>query len=242
MQLGGTEEGGAVSMGDPFKKLWAGAKQALRIATYYQMKQRAGIIGRKDVGRMVLAQFTPDASTIRIHLLGHSFGARLVSFSLSGLPESATREKSPVKSMFLLQGAFSHYTFADHLPHDTTRAGALKGMADRVDGPLLTTHSLKDLAVGLSYPAASFLNRDDAAAVDDQGSRWGAMGHDGAQAVDAGKETLAPPGKDYPFQKGKWLNLDGNKVIIHGRLPAGAHSDIVHPHTAWAALASAAIV
>lgn len=243
MRLGWAESGGAVGLGDPFKKLWAGAKGALRVATYYQMKQRAGIVGREGLGGMVLAQLMPDgASPVRVHLLGHSFGARLVSFSLSGLPASATREKSPVKSLFLLQGAFSHYSFADHLPHDVGRAGALKGMADRVDGPLLTTHSLKDLAVGLAYPAASFLNRDDAAAMADQESRWGGMGHDGAQAVGARDETLAVPGRPYPFEKGKWLNLDGNTVIIHGGLPSGAHCDIVHPHTAWAALAGAAIV
>jgi hypothetical protein len=243
VRLGGTGSGGAAGLWDPSKKLWAGAKEALRIATYYQMKQRAGIVGREGLGGMVLTQFTPDdVLTIRVHLLGHSFGARLVCFSLSGLPASATRKKSPVKSVFLPQGAFSHYAFADSLPHDADRAGALKGMADRVDGPLLTTHSLKDLAVGLSYPVASFMNGEDAAAKDEQKSRWGAMGHDGAQAVGAGNETLAAPGKQYPFQKGKWLNLDGNKVIIHGGLPSGAHGDVVHPHTAWAALAAAAIV
>ena len=233
--------GGAAGLGDPFKKLWSGAKDALRIATYWQMKQRAGIVGREGLGR-VLAKLAESAKTTRVHLLGHSFGARLVSFSLSGLPSTAAGDASQVKSLFLLQGAFSHYAFADRLPHDASRAGALKGMAGRVDGPLLTTHSLKDLAVGLSYPAASFVNRDDAAAAIDQGLRWGAMGHDGAQAVDAGAESLSAPGKKYALAKGKWLNLDGNKVIIHGGLPSGAHSDIVSPHTAWAALAAAGVV
>jgi hypothetical protein len=165
-----------------------------------------------------------------------------VSFSLSGLPEALKGERSPVKSLFLLQGAFSHFAFADKLPHDATRSGALKGMAARVDGPLLTTHSLKDFAVGRSYPAASFVNGDDAAAAEDQISRWGAIGYDGAQAVSAAAEQLSPPGKKYPFKKGGWVNLDGNKVIIHGGPPSGAHSDIAHPHTAWAALAAAEIV
>jgi hypothetical protein len=115
-------------------------------------------------------------------------------------------------------------------------------MSARVDGPLLTTHSLKDLAVGRSYPAASFVNGDDSSAVSDQVARWGGMGYDGAQAVGAGAEQLAAPGKRYPFKKGAWLNLDGNRVIVHGGLPSGAHSDIAHPHTAWAALTAADIV
>lgn len=234
--------GGAAGFGDPFKKLWAGAKDALRIATYWQMKERAGVVGRIGLGRTVLARISAEAGQTRVHLLGHSFGARLVSFALSGLPAALERERSPVKSLFLLQGAFSHFAFADELPHDAARSGALKGMAQRVDGPLLATHSKKDLAVARSYPAASFVNGDDSAAAADQLTRWGGMGFDGAQAVGAAAEVLAPPGKKYPLEKGKWLNLDGNKVIVHGGLPSGAHSDIAHPHTAWAALAAAGVL
>ncbi|MGZ8203355.1 MAG: hypothetical protein ACXWUB_08900 [Burkholderiales bacterium] len=234
--------GGGAGIGDPFKKLWAGAKDALRIGTYWHMKERAGVVGRVGLGAGVLTRIANEAKDTRVHLLGHSFGARVVSFSLTGLPEALQGERSPVKSLFLMQGAFSHFAFADKLPHDATRSGALKGMAARVDGPLLATHSLRDLAVGRSYPAASVVNGDDAAAVADQVSRWGAIGNDGAQAVEAASEPLSAPGKAYPFKKGGWLNLDGNKVIIHGGLPSGAHSDIAHPHTAWAALAAAAIV
>jgi len=237
----GVSTGGVAGLGDPFKKLWAGAKDALRVASYWQMKQRAGIVGRTGLG-MVLARLPAQAPNARVHLLGHSFGARLVSYSLAGLPSALTGTRSPVKSLFLLQGAFSHYAFADSLPHDATRSGGLKGMAVRVDGPLLTTHTLKDLAVGLSYPAASFANQDDAAAAVDQLKRWGAMGHDGAQAVPAAPAALGGPGTAYTLSKGQWLNLDGNQVIIHGGFPAGAHSDIVHPHTAWAALSAAGIV
>jgi hypothetical protein len=237
----GSARGGAVGLGNNFKKLWNGAKDVLRIGTYWQMKKRAGVVGRDGLGLVVgrLGREAPDA---RVHLLGHSFGARVVSFSLAGLPETMTGPKSPVKSLFLLQGAFSHYAFADELPHDATRSGALKGMAARVDGPLLTTQSLRDYAVGVSYPAASLANNEDAAAFNTPSKRWGAMGHDGAQAVRSTTFPLSEPGVRYPFMKGQWLNLDGNEVIIHGSLPSGAHSDIVHPHTAWAALAAAGIV
>lgn len=239
---GQTTGGGAAGLGNPFKKLWAGAIEALRVTTYWQMKKRAGIVGRSGLGERVLTRISVEAPKTRVHLLGHSFGARLVSFSLAGLPASVDHEGSPVKSLFLLQGAFSHFAFANQLPHDATRSGALKGMAARVDGPLLATHSKKDLAVARSYPVASFVNGDDAAAAADQAARWGGMGFDGAQAVSAVAKVLAPPGKTYPLEKGKWLNLDGNTVIVHGGLPSGAHSDIAHPHTAWAALAAADIV
>jgi hypothetical protein len=140
-----------------------------------------------------------------------------------------------------LQGAFSHFTFADPLPFDSTRKGELAGMASRVDGPLLTTHSLKDTAVGVAYPLASLIAGQDAAGEDDLLFRWGSMGHDGAQAVDAKNVPLSNAGASYELETGKWLNLDGNMVIINGGPPSGAHSDIVHPQTAWAALAAAGI-
>jgi hypothetical protein len=40
----------------------------------------------------------------------------------------------------------------------------------------------------------------------------------------------------YDFAAGKWFNLDGNQIIVNGTPPSGAHSDIVHPEIAWAAL------
>jgi hypothetical protein len=240
-ERGSAKGGGAVGLGNPFKKLWDGAKDALRIATYWQMKNRAGVVGRQGLAK-VLTRLASEVPGLRVHLLGHSFGARLVSFSLSGLPDTLSEASSPVKSLFLLQGAFSHYAFADKLPKDASRSGALKAMSKRVDGPLLTTHSLRDYAVGVTYPAASMVNGDDASAFDAVSDRWGAMGHDGAKGVSATAAKLSPPGFTYSMAKGAWLNLDGNDVIIHGSLPAGAHGDIVHPHTAWASLAAAGVV
>lgn len=241
IDAGGSMDGGAAGAGDRFSRLWQGAKGALRVGTYWQMKERAGIVGRNGLGPL-LWKIHQAAPQLRLHLLGHSFGARLVSYALAGLPDTATGPASPIKSLFLLQGAFSHFAFSDALPFDAARKGDLAGMARRVDGPLLTTHSLKDTAVGAAYPLASLVKRQDAAAADDHLYRWGAMGHDGAQAVDARSAPLGPLGTPYRFDKSRWLNLDGNAVIINGGPPSGAHGDIVHPHTAWAALAAADIV
>jgi hypothetical protein len=146
---------------------------------------------------------------------------------------------SPVKSVFLLQGAFSHFAFADSLPHAPGRAGALKGMAARVDGPLVVTHSQHDLAVCKRYPQASFISRDDAADFDDAVSRWGAMGSRGAQAVHAGVDAFKPVGQAYAFASGRFLNLDGDHLITRGGPPSGAHSDIIYPEIAWAVLQAA---
>ena len=233
-----TGEGGAAGLGDAFGRLWNGAKEALRQLTYFEMKKRAGAVGRQGLGPLLgrIHQADPE---VRIHLLGHSFGARLVSFALAGLPEEAD---SPVKSLYLLQGAFSHFAFADALPMDRARGGALKGMAARVDGPLAASFSVHDLAVGKLYPLAALSSRDDAAGLDDQLFRWGGIGHDGAQAVEATVATLGPVGTAYPFSSGRFVNLDGNGVINRGGPPSGAHSDIFHPELVWAGLAVAGLV
>lgn len=233
--------GGAAGLVDGVRKLWNGAKDVLRVATYWQMKERAGVVGSQGLGPLI-DRLHVKAPFLNIHLIGHSFGARLVSYSLSGLPAGLAEAKSPVKSLLLLQGAFSHFAFADVLPHDHQRSGALKGMAARVDGPLLATHSRRDLAVGRTYPIASFVNGDDAAAAEDQAARWGGMGSDGAQAVEAADTPLGDVGTIYALAPGKWINLDGNEVIVRGGLPSGAHGDIVHRHTAWVALAAAKLV
>jgi hypothetical protein len=232
-------EGGAAGLGDAFGRLWNGAKEALRQLTYFEMKQRAGVVGKQGLGPLLgrVHQADPD---LRIHLIGHSFGARLVSFALAGLPDGAG--PSPVKSLYLLQGAFSHFAFADALPMDRSRGGALKGMAARVDGPLAVSFSVHDAAVGKLYPLASMTSHDDAAGLEDQLFRWGGMGHDGAQAVDATVADLGPVGTGYPFRPGRFVNLDGDAVVTVGPPPAGAHSDIFHPELVWAGLAAAGLV
>ncbi|HEX9342165.1 MAG TPA: serine/threonine protein kinase [Actinomycetota bacterium] len=234
---------GAVDLGSPFRALWAGAKEALRQATYWEMKNRAGTVGQRGIGPLVRA-LHGALPELRVHLCGHSFGARAVSFALAGLPAPGTdgATPSPVKSLTLIQGAFSHYTFATSLPFDRSRGGALAGMAARVDGPLLVTHSLADLAVGRMYPLASLVARQDAAAVDDLAERWWAMGHRGAHGVPAAEATLGAAGTAYAFTPGGFLNLDANGVIRAGGPPSGAHGDIFHPQVAWALLAGAATV
>jgi hypothetical protein len=167
--------------------------------------------------------------------LGHSFGARLVSYSLTGVPASWTGSASPIKSLLLIQGAFSHFAFASPLPFDGSRSGALASFRDRVDGPLLATFSSADRATGWWYPTASMLSRQDAESAADLAYRWGAMGHDGYQPGGSGATTLAAPGTHYGFQAGSFYPLDANAVICANQSAfSGAHSDIRHPEVTWA--------
>jgi hypothetical protein len=218
---------------DFFSRMWHGARELLRTMSYYEMKNRAGVVGRAGLGPL-LGRLHEQHPQLRVHLIGHSFGARLVAFSLDGLLPAAAGQSSPVKSLLLVQGAFSHFTFSPSKP------GALAAIGDRVDGPLLATFSVHDRAVGLWYPNASRLARQNNQGLDDFNYEWGGMGHDGYQQDGVMALTLAPRGFEYRFQKGRFYRLDSNAVIAKSLSRfSEAHSDIRHPEVAWAAVAAA---
>ena len=174
--------------------------------SYYEMKNRAGVIGRNGLGPMIGKLAAADPG-IRVHLMGHSFGARLVAYSLSGLPQAAAGANSPVKTLFLIQGAFSHFAFANPVPDILVSGpGALSAFAGNVNGPLLSTFSAADRAVGWWYPAASMLAHQDAESADDLTYQWGGMGHDGYQQPPAG--TTVP------------LAATGNGIQASSRAPS----------------------
>jgi hypothetical protein len=221
-----------------FDTLWDGARELVRVLSYYEMKNRAGTIGRRGLGPLLarLQGLRPD---LRVHLVGHSFGARLVAFSLLGLPAVPA---TPVRSLLLVQGAFSHFSFADPMPIDGARRGALAGVADRVDGPLLATFTAADRAVGWWYPNASRLSREDDQAADVPGYRWGGMGFDAFQQARTVDQRLEPPGTPYGWKAGTFYRLDATHVV-NRQLSwfAGAHSDIRKPEIAWAAVTAAGL-
>jgi hypothetical protein len=53
------------------------AREVLRTASYYEMKNRAGVIGQQGLGPL-LANLAGPSGAPRIHLSRHSFGARLI--------------------------------------------------------------------------------------------------------------------------------------------------------------------
>lgn len=231
-----TPPSSAEGLPNPFTSLWNGAREVLRTMSYYEMKNRAGVIGRNGLGPMI-GRLAAGHPGIRVHLMGHSFGARLVSFSLSGLPQAATGDNSPVRTLLLIQGAFSHFAFANPAPDVLVSGpGALSAFGGNVNGPLLATFTAADRACGWWYPTASMLAHQDTESVDDLTYQWGAMGHDGYQQPSPGGTTvtLKPQGSTYGFQPGTFYLLDSNAVICADQSPvSGAHSDIRHAQVVW---------
>jgi hypothetical protein len=232
--------GDAQALGNPFKTLWSGAREVLRTMSYYEMKNRAGVVGQKGLGPFIAS--VTKGTQLRVHLMGHSFGARLVSYALTGLPKTSVGAASPVKSLMLVQGAFSHFAFADPTPCRAVRKGSLSAVRNRVDGPMLSTFSAADRAVGWWYPNASMLAHQDAQSLADLAYQWGGMGHDGFQQASPGGTGLTLKGTKYPFAKGGIYLLDANAVIKKNLSAfSGAHSDIVHDEVVAALVAAAAV-
>lgn len=203
-------------------RIWNGAHEVLRQATYYAMKRRAGTVGEHGLGP-ALGAVAAARPGIRIHLVGHSFGGRVVSFALRGLPDGVRA----VKSVTLLQGAFSHYAFAAVLPHDHAHGGALRDVRRRVDGPVVSCWSAHDSSLGTMYPLASKLAGDDRGLFE-LSERWGAMGHDGMQAVDPCARLTLAQALGGALPASGCVNVDVSAVVRAGGPPSGAHSDICH--------------
>lgn len=225
-------------IGDWFSHAVNGAKDAVRVLSYTIMKSRAGTIGRSGLGPL-LESLHERSHSVRVHLIGHSFGARLVSFALPGISTSA---KSPITSLLLLQGAFSHWSFAHAQDNPFGRAGALNAFADRVHGPLVATFSVYDWAVGVWYPKASFLARQDSQAK--TAGRWDGMGADGYQAVNPREDRVMSDNAtmNYGFTPNTFYRVNASDVInnVQGEPFSGAHSDIRKPPVAALAVQAAA--
>ena len=228
--------GDVEGLGDIFGKVWNGAKDALRIGSYFQMKARAGDVGQKGLGPF-LEQLLAASPNIRVHLVGHSFGARLVSFALAG---TSSADASPIASLTLVQGAFSHWAFTQRADNPFAEAGALSTFADRVHGPLVATWTLADWAVGNWYPKASFLSQQDAQGEEASG-RWDGMGKDGFRGVTPSGDLTLPLALPPTLAAGTFYRADANTVICDTSQSsfAGAHSDILHPEVAALIVAAA---
>ena len=208
------------------------AANLLNFATYYEMKQRAGMVGMKGLNPL-LQTIHQQHPALQLHLVGHSFGGRLVSAAALG---NSAQPILKVDTLSLLQSAFSHYGFAKKF--DGSKDGFFRKVVDNhcVAGATLITHTSNDRAVGVAYPIASALARDNASALGDENDRFGAIGRNGAQKTPeavAGLSLLAV-GQPYGFQAGKLHNLKADAYIKN-------HGDICGPEVAYAVLTAVAM-
>jgi hypothetical protein len=215
----------------------------LRQLSFWRMKKRARLVGETGMHELVAAlmRAVPDA---KFHFMGHSFGCIVVSSILGGkdgrnpLPRAAD-------SVVLVQGALSLWAYSPKVPGESG-AGYFNPVLKRgaVRGPVVTTQSTFDRAVGMCYPlavaaVAASAVFDSSAVSDAQLPRYGAIGTFGIRGVDGCEtRTMLAASGEYRFQPGKVYNVESSQFIRKGGGVSGAHSDIDGPevaHVLWQA-------
>lgn len=212
----GPTSGPAGRLGSVFASAKAAAERLLNLATYYQMKERAGRVGSAGAAEL-LRTIRQTVPALKIHLVGHSFGARLVT-------AATDRCGGEVKfsSMLLLQAAFSHNSFAPAFQADgKDYVGAFRKVVETGDavGPILVTHTVHDKAVGIAYAIASRLARQVASDIGDADDIYGGLGRNGALRLQQGAQSLEllGTGGAYDFSVDKVFNLKADRFIAdHG--------------------------
>jgi pimeloyl-ACP methyl ester carboxylesterase len=226
---GAATTGGAAGLGDLAKKAFRAARNMLNVSTYYEMKARAGRVGETGVADL-LSDLREAYPELRIHLAGHSFGARLVSAAAR-----AGDDALPISSMSLLQAAFSHYSFADNW--EATKDGTFRSvvLTHRITGPTIITYTKNDKAVGVAYAIASRVAGQVAAAVGDKDDKFGGLGRNGAQKTpeSVAGTLLAVGGSGYAMEPGRLHNLLSDEFI-------SGHGDIEGREVAYAVLTAVA--
>jgi hypothetical protein len=213
---------------------FGGLLAPLRALSFWKMKERARRFG--ELGARHLLNALQDSSRdVAFHLMGHSFGCIVVSAMVTG------RLTRPIHSMALMQGALSLWSYCSAIPVAAGRAGAFSGIAaeGRVSGPIVTTQSIFDSAVGRFYPIGAAMGRG----VDylpGELPRYGALGAFGAQGpgLDVVELEMLGSAAAYHFAPRHVYNLDASRYIRTGSGSFGAHSDLAHAevtHAVWAA-------
>lgn len=204
----------------PLKRNTAGAvKAGVEATSYYLMKERAADVGAGGLAPLVRTVKQASAGT-RVHFAGHSFGARLVTAAAMALGPG---EGEPwVETMLLLQAAFSQFAFS---PQGLYRPVVAERM---LRGPIVVTHTVHDKAVGMAYPVASMLKRQNASGLGGPNDPYGGLGANGARGLTAEEcihLNLGDAASLQQFLHYPVINLNADRVIL-------GHSDFCKPQVA----------
>lgn len=199
-------------------------REIIRKATVYQMKDRAGTVGAFGVGPMLQRLLAIDGR--RIHLMGHSFGGKVVLSALT-----VPSHPRPVESVLLLQPAVNHLCFAEDVDG---REGGYRPALGRTNRPILSTFSSMDGPLGTFFHLAVRRDGDLAeqkiAAAPSRFAALGGFGPGGVAPAEINTIEIPSPPTRYPAPAAgvRIRALDGSANRITG------HGDVRNPFTEWA--------
>lgn len=221
-----TADGGpqaAFGLGDMLKAL--DPRQLIKPFTVWQMKDRAGKVGGQGVS--VLLAGLLSKSNARIHLLGHSYGCKVVMTALCSVPDGLRT----VHSALLLQPAISQYAFAAEVPdRPGVRGGFAAGLA-RVATPVVATFSANDAALTKVFHLALRRESDlgEQPVIAGPPSKYAALGGFGPQASGESIVDVLDPKQAYAF------GPSGRIVGVRATRTISGHGDISNASCWWLA-------
>ncbi|MBW7901794.1 MAG: hypothetical protein H3C26_09970 [Rhodocyclaceae bacterium] len=203
----------------------------LRVLSVFVMKNRAGMVGRQGVSRLVRDILRKSRGPL--HLIGHSYGAKVVLAAVAA--QSLPRK---VDSLLLLQPAISYLCFAEKVP-ERGLPGAYRIALSRTAGSVAATFSRWDSSLHWFYHRIMWMKNDPgeldvaAEALDAAGAppnRFAALGGYGPR--DAGEilvSELPMPGTATPALREECL------IAFDGSLGEriSGHGDVSNTYTAW---------
>jgi len=210
----------------------------LRQLSFWSMKKRARLVGEGGFHSLLTRLSQRFGPGTRFHLMGHSFGCIAASAAVCG---PANGSPCAVSSLALVQGALSLWSYTGDIPYSPGGPGYFRRLlaAGVVRGPIVTTRSRYDRAVGTFYPiGAGIANQIDMGL---ELPRFGGLGSFGAQGLGGAAIDMPMPnaGEAYGFSPARRiLNLEASDFIRQGGGVSGAHSDIAGAevaHAVWSA-------
>jgi hypothetical protein len=211
--------------------------------SFWVMKRRAGEVGerlgREDLGAL-FAEIAGEAP--RLHLIGHSFGAKLLASAVLGGARPG--------SLTLLLAAFSAFAFAPEVPGVGRPGFYHRILAERrVAGPIVALRSIHDRALATLYPAMTGSGQVDRRHPRGAGRHGNvrevvarsAMGAAGARGVGAPEVELLEVQR-IGLPRRPVINVDGSRLVTANEWVVGAHRDIYHPEIATLVLLAAGLL
>lgn len=194
-----------------------------RLGSVLVMKDRAGRVGARGVSNLLDSVLGAARDQTQIHLLGHSFGCKVLLAALRHAPNPR-----PVDSIVLLQPAISGRCFAADASGG--QPGGYRGVLDRCRSAIITTFSSRDLPLTKFFHLAA-RRTDDLIEIDHAGGgpTYGALGGFGPQRSDevvTPTGPLAPPHRYPDPGPGRIVAVDAGSII-------GGHGQVATPATAW---------
>ena len=219
----------AAAAASGFLRLRQGSTSQCGARRYRLANEGSGrTVGAKGVSPLLVDLL--EKANARIHLIGHSYGAKVLLSALCSPDRLPAGRK--VHSVLLLQPAVSHLCFAASLPM-TGKPGGYRKALDRAEQPILSTFSSHDFPLTKVFHLALVRPSDlgeikIAAETDEPPSVFAALGGFGPRQ--AGEKLIDIQDVKQPYTLDAAVRIYG----LRADRTIGSHGDVSNPSTWWA--------